>query len=498
MTILKFQPRSTALDALRGIAILLMVLSGLEPFGVLPSWMYHAQEPPPSHIFNPNLPGITWVDLVFPFFIFSMGTAFPLAFAKRVSMGLSSSKLVWQIIKRGFLLLAFAIYNQHFNAHVISENPTAMTCLLSLAAFFLMFPIWGQFPWKMNIWFERILKYSTWIVVILILAFLEYPDNSGFSLFRSNIILLILANLAVFGSLIWLFTRNNIIWRLCLMGFFLAIYISNSIDTSWIHAIRTHCEIPFIATVLNNISQGASEHFKWLYNVGWMFNWSFMKYLFIIIPATIIGETLQENLKFAKDESFAVTWNLGRYSLIACIMFIFDIMILIGLKARWSAATFFAAIVVYCLGLILLRKPGSNLEKMLKQMYFWGGLWLTLGLLFEPYEGGIKKDPSTLSYYFVCTGLAIFTLIALSIILDVLKKQKYFSVLIGCGQNPMIAYVSSTNLLFPIFGLIGIFSPIVAFGQKMPWIGFVLAVCFTLCIAFIVNIFSRYKIFVRT
>lgn len=29
--------------------------------------MSHAQTPPPDHIFNPEIPGITWVDLVFPF-----------------------------------------------------------------------------------------------------------------------------------------------------------------------------------------------------------------------------------------------------------------------------------------------------------------------------------------------------------------------------------------------------------------------------------------------
>jgi hypothetical protein len=475
-----------------------MVLSGLEPFGVLPSWMYHAQEPPPSHIFNPNLPGITWVDLVFPFFIFSMGAAFPLAFSKKISMGFSTSRLVWQTLKRGILLLAFAIYNQHFNPQVLSNNPTASTCILALTAFLLMFPIWGQFPWKMNLWFEKILKYGTWIAVILILAFLKYPDNSGFSLFRSNIILLILANLAFWGSLIWLLTKKNIKFRLCLMGFFLAIYISNSIDTSWIHTIRTQCEIPFIAAALNNISQQASEHFKWLYNISWMFNWSFMKYLFIIIPATIIGEMLQENLKLAKSRSFDITWNSSKYFIITCVMFIFDIMILAGLKARWSAATFFGAIALYSFGFILLRKPDSNLEKMLKQMYLWGGLWLMLGLLFEPYEGGIKKDPSTLSYYFVCSGLAIFTLIALNIILDVFQKQKYLKILIGCGQNPMIAYVSSGNLLFPILGLIGAFSPMVAFGQKMPWVGFFIAVGFTLLIAVIVSIFSYFKFFVRT
>ena len=73
------QKRAFALDALRGFAILTMALSGYIPWGVLPSWMYHAQVPPPAHKFNPTIPGITWVDLVFPFFLFAMGAAIPRA-----------------------------------------------------------------------------------------------------------------------------------------------------------------------------------------------------------------------------------------------------------------------------------------------------------------------------------------------------------------------------------------------------------------------------------
>ena len=70
--------RAYAIDLLRGLAIVGMVLSG--NFGwnpALPAWLFHAQVPPPDFTFDPSLPGITWVDLVFPFFLFSMGAAFP-------------------------------------------------------------------------------------------------------------------------------------------------------------------------------------------------------------------------------------------------------------------------------------------------------------------------------------------------------------------------------------------------------------------------------------
>lgn len=60
--------RAYALDALRGYAILTMVLSATIAGSILPAWMYHAQTPPPDHVFDPNIAGLTWVDLVFPFF----------------------------------------------------------------------------------------------------------------------------------------------------------------------------------------------------------------------------------------------------------------------------------------------------------------------------------------------------------------------------------------------------------------------------------------------
>src|SRR5580698_1707486 len=104
--------RLYALDALRGLAMLAMLLSGQLPFGAndLPSWMYHAQEPPPAHEWIGTLPGITWVDLVFPFFLFSMGAAFPLALSKRMENNAPPWKLSWFILERGFLLGFFALF----------------------------------------------------------------------------------------------------------------------------------------------------------------------------------------------------------------------------------------------------------------------------------------------------------------------------------------------------------------------------------------------------
>ncbi len=143
------EKRADALDALRGFAIITMILSGSIPFSgpaALPGWMYHAQLPPPDHVFNPNLPGITWVDLVFPFFLFAMGAAFPFALRKRIEQGIPYWKLSLQAIQRGFLLVVFALFLQHSKPYALSGNPETFHWIIGLAGFAILFLIYYRYP----------------------------------------------------------------------------------------------------------------------------------------------------------------------------------------------------------------------------------------------------------------------------------------------------------------------------------------------------------------
>ena len=88
--------RAYALDALRGYAIITMVLSATVAWNSLPGWMYHAQTPPPDRAFDASLSGITWVDLVFPFFLFAMGAAFPFSIKIRFEKGDTKLRLVYE------------------------------------------------------------------------------------------------------------------------------------------------------------------------------------------------------------------------------------------------------------------------------------------------------------------------------------------------------------------------------------------------------------------
>src|SRR5579863_665527 len=140
--------RAYALDALRGLAILAMLLSAELPFNqhVLPSWMYHAQEPPPRFIWDGTLAGISWVDLVFPFFLFSMGAAFPLALARRMEGNASPLKLLGLVLERGFLLGFFALFVIAIRPYVLSQHPTMSSWFLGLLGFLILFPILTRLP----------------------------------------------------------------------------------------------------------------------------------------------------------------------------------------------------------------------------------------------------------------------------------------------------------------------------------------------------------------
>ena len=463
---------------MRGFAILAMVLSGTIRYKILPAWMYHAQEPPPLHDFNPNLAGLTWVDLVFPLFLFSMGAAIPLALSSRIAKGFTPIKVISFILKRGFLLGTFAIFLQHIRPFTISKNPSEQTWWIALLGFVILFFMFVRWPAKGK--FRQYTKWITlgaWIAAIILVSLLRYPDGTGFSLSRSDIILVVLANMAVFGSFIWLFTQNKGLFRLGLLGLLIALRLSATVKGSWIAVLWAASPVP------------------------WIFQFDYLKYLFIVIPGTMAGDLILEWLRSPavddEDEGLRFNWNKARFFSIILLMLAICLSLLIGLQARWVWQTTLLSTILCSMGWFLLTNPGNATERLLQSFYQWGVYWLALGLLFEPYGGGIKKDPSTYSYYFIATAIAFFILIAFTVLIDVLKQRKWLQLLIDNGQNPMVAYVAFANLLWPILTLTQL-EPIIVEHTNSPLRGFLKGVLYTLPIALVVSLCTRLKLFWRT
>lgn len=467
--------RADALDALRGIAVLAMVLSGTIARKTLPAWMYHAQLPPPDHIFNNKLPGLTWVDLVFPFFLFAMGAAIPLALSRRIAKGWDTKKIILSILQRGFFLASFAIFLQHIRPTVISpEEASRLKWWLGLCGFLILFLMYVRWPQKWSAWLRRGLTLAAWSAGIVFVSHIKYPNGVGFSVNRSDIILMVLANMAMFGSLIWLFTRSNVWLRVGFLGLLLAARLSSPAD-GWVKLV-------------------------WLSSPAtWLFQFDYLKYLFVVIPGTIAGDLLGRWIEYRSPEDASyVSWKSWRYFSIMVLMFAVNLVLLVGLQARWVWQTALVTVVLCLCGLVLLKKPGNVTENLLNQLYKWGFYWLVLGLLFEPYEGGIKKDSATMSYFFVTSGMAIFLLIGLTIIIDVFQKRWFLQLFIDNGVNPMIGYAGFANIIWPILVLSKWEPVIVEMTSSNPFMGFLRGFGYTAILALIVVVFTRLKLFLRT
>lgn len=170
---------------------------------------------------------------------------------------------------------------------------------------------------------------------------------------------------------------------------------------------------------------------------------------------------------------------------------------LYGLYNRQLVINLLGNVLLLSTGFFLIKNSNSQLLVLYKNLFIWGIFFLLLGLTFEPYEGGIKKDPSTLSYYLVTSGLAFMALIAFSIISDHWKKSGYINLLIENGQNPMIAYIAGSNFVMPILALTSL-STLLNYLLINPWLGFLKGLIFTLLSALVTSFFTKNKVFLRS
>ena len=103
-------PRITSIDALRGFVMFTMIfvndLAGA-PRALVPDWMVHFSDR------HRGGSGMTFVDLVFPGFLFIVGTSIPFALGSRLNKGKPAWKIFPHILVRTVSLLALGILMVH-------------------------------------------------------------------------------------------------------------------------------------------------------------------------------------------------------------------------------------------------------------------------------------------------------------------------------------------------------------------------------------------------
>ena len=270
------KPRAHALDALRGYAIITMVLSAMEAFSVLPRWMYHAQVPPPDHVFDPTIYGITWVDIIFPFFLFSMGAAIPLSLGRQHAKGESIMKLTWKTVQRWAKLTFFAIFIIHAFPFMLGYEQEWMRYAMPIFFFILLCLMFMPNPFGLSPYKARAITWSAYLVAVGFMLLQPYAGGAPFRLTDSDCIMLILANVSLTGSIIYLLTIGHPLRRLALLPFLIALFMAAHTANSW----------PALLI-----------HTSWL---PWLYLPAYQEYLLIIIPGTVAGEWIAQWLEKMK------------------------------------------------------------------------------------------------------------------------------------------------------------------------------------------------------
>lgn len=270
------KPRAHALDALRGYAIITMVLSATEAFSVLPRLMYHAQVPPPDHVFDPTIYGITWVDIIFPFFLFSMGAAIPLSLGRQHAKGESIMKLTWKTVQRWVKLTFFAIFIIHAFPFMLGYEQEWMCYAMPIFFFILLCLMFMPNPFGLSPYKARAITWSAYLVAVGFMLLQPYAGGAPFRLADSDCIMLILANVSLTGSIIYLLTIGHPLRRLALLPFLIALFMAAHTANSW---------------------PAQLIHTSWL---PWLYLPAYQEYLLIIIPGTVAGEWIAQWLERMK------------------------------------------------------------------------------------------------------------------------------------------------------------------------------------------------------
>ncbi len=409
--------RLNEIDLLRGLAVIGMIFSGILPFnGSLPAWMYHAQVPPPKHIFDPAIPGLTWVDLVFPFFLFSMGAVIPAIIpANLEKIGIKNT--FFQLFKRFVLLLSLAVISFNFAPlrNIGAENMADLAGIATYAALFLIFCLFpGILPAR---------SFSLKISGVFLLFGLLYIKNvfwGGLNIQNNDSILRVLANVYIVGAILWYVSKDNETLRI---GFIFLI----------------------VSAYLGDMETGYMQDF-WRWQDPWnLISPYLLKYLVLFLLGTMAGDWLIKKVFIFQKLTFQ--WDYFILSLLITFC------ILTGLFQRNLSLTLMS--VVLGLSFFYYRQKLKNESESVKSKLFYAGIFILFcGLLMEPFQGGVKKDPSTLSYFFITGGLA-FILIYAFMYMNTSKLDHYVNPVKSLGKNALMAYFISGFFIVPLFNLSG-------------------------------------------
>ncbi|WP_295117015.1 DUF5009 domain-containing protein [uncultured Chitinophaga sp.] len=165
---LKPQPRILSIDALRGITILVMIfVNELAGIRNIPQWAQHMKA---------DADAMTFVDMVFPFFLFIVGMSVPFAVKNRQSKGDSTAKILLHIGFRTLGLLVLGLFMVNAESGYNAEATGLRESLWTLLFYASVILVWNVYKFEKP--FIAYLLRGIGVVGLITLGWI-YRDNEG-------------------------------------------------------------------------------------------------------------------------------------------------------------------------------------------------------------------------------------------------------------------------------------------------------------------------------
>lgn len=163
--------RIRSIDIFRGLTMLVMIfVNDLAGVKGLPGWTYHM---------DPNVSGMTYVDVVFPAFLLVLGMSIPLAIRRRLEQGEPMSRLWGHILMRSLSLvvLGLVLANAHGADPAATGLPRGWWAALALLGAILFWLVYPERPERQALY--RTLKYSGLALLVSMLAIFRRRTDGG-------------------------------------------------------------------------------------------------------------------------------------------------------------------------------------------------------------------------------------------------------------------------------------------------------------------------------
>jgi heparan-alpha-glucosaminide N-acetyltransferase len=163
--------RIASIDIFRGLTVLVMVfVDNLDFVKGLPWWTYHM--PRQSN-------GMTYVDMIFPAFLFIMGMSIPIAVNRRIAEGDSPGKIWLHIVARSLSLVALGLFIAN-GPQVDRQHAGISAALWDLLGFAGIALGWGVFSSRpANKRLQRFLKYAGLLLLAALAAAFRRTTQDG-------------------------------------------------------------------------------------------------------------------------------------------------------------------------------------------------------------------------------------------------------------------------------------------------------------------------------